>query len=74
VATPYTAPVDAFTLATEGADDDHVPPDVPLASVVVVPTQPLVPPVIDVGAGVVVINTLLVVALAPEAVQVTEQL
>jgi hypothetical protein len=51
--TPVTTPVDAFTVAVAVFEEDHVPPVVTLAKVVLEPTHTEVVPVIaaTVGSG-----------------------
>ena len=62
--TPDTSPVPGTTVATAAAPELHVPPPVPSLSIVVLPWQTVVTPVI----GVIAFTVRLIVAVHPAGV------
>jgi hypothetical protein len=56
-ASPFTMPVEGFTVATDGLLLVHVPPAGVLLSVAVIPIQTFEPPVIDAGKALTVRST-----------------
>ena len=71
-ATPFTTPVEAFTVAIPVALLDQLPPDTVEVNVVVTPTQiACVPLRVPADAGAVTITVLVAVAFAQPPVPVT---